>query len=294
MNPVRVGSVRFLNTRPLIDGLECVEGLSFLPAVPSRLCAMLESGEVDLALVSVIDAVRSTTPLALLPAGMIGSDGPTLTVRLFSPVEAGVIEEVWADTDSHTSVALCRLLLDRVYGVRPVFRDFNAREQMPLGPGGAGGGGRRIATLLIGDKVVTDPPAAEAFPVVIDLGSAWKQWTGMPFVYATWMCRASDLGRPEILMAAGLLDRQRRHNLTRLDSIARVHGASAGWPVNLARRYLSEYLRFDIGPRERSSAERFIEECAASGLAPAGRLCWVDWRPGALAAASAGGGPDRP
>jgi len=303
MMPVRLGSVRFLNTRPLIEGLEAVSSLSFQPAVPSRLLAMLETSQVDLALVSLIDAARSKTPLALLPAGMIGSDGQTLTVRLFSPVPAPQVEEVWADTDSHTSVALCRLLLERVHDVRPTIRDFNAREQMPLGgapgtpaisagassPPGAPGPdarpGPRTAILLIGDKVVTDPPEPAAFPVVIDLGEAWKRWTDLPFVYATWMCRAADRDRPEISLAAGLLDRQRRHNLLRLDAIAQKHAPGAGWPIDLARRYLTEHLRFEVGPRERESAQRFIDECAALGIIPRTTLDWLDWRQSAKAAA---------
>lgn len=299
MTPVRVGSVRFLNTRPLIDGLDALSGLSFQPAVPSRLLGLLESSQVDLALVSLIDAARSRVPLALLPAGMIGSDGPTLTVRLFSPVQPADVKEVWADTDSHTSVALCRLLLDRVHAVRPAVRDFNAREQMPLGetptPEGASPDsiaqptahpGPRTAILLIGDKVVTDPPDPARFPVVIDLGEAWKQWTGLPFVYATWMCRAADRDRPEIALAAGLLDRQRRHNLQRLDAIAAQHAPATGWPIDLATRYLTEHLRFDMGPRERESAQRFINEAAAIGLIPPTTLDWLDWRPAAKAVAA--------
>lgn len=295
MNPARVGSVRFLNTRPLIDGLDGVQGLSFHPAVPSHLVGMLQTSHVDIALVSLIDAARSPVPLALLPAGMIGSDGPTLTVRLFSPVEPSLLEEVWADTDSHTSIALCQLLLDRVHGATPGFRAFNAREQMPLGrPTSAGTApsskadrpGPRTGVLLIGDKVVTDPPDPAAFPVVMDLGEAWKRWTGLPFVYATWMCRAADIDRPELHVAAGLLDRQRRHNMTRLDAIASAHAPQAGWPLDLARRYLSHHLQFDLGPREQTAAQRFIDEAAAIGACPNHALRWIDWRPGARAAAS--------
>lgn len=296
MLPIRVGSVRFLNTRPLIEGLEALPSLSLVPAVPSHLAGMLESRQVDIALVSLIDAVRARPPLAILPAGMIGSDGPTLTVRLFSPVPPGQVEEVWADTDSHTSVALCRLLLERLYGVRPHVRDFNARERMPLGPGaaarpdpGAAEFGGRTALLLIGDKVVADPPEADRFPVQLDLGAAWKDWTGLPFVYAAWMCRADDAERPEINLAAGLLDRQRRHNQLRLDEIATRHAAAAGWPLELTREYLGTRLRYALGTREREAGERFLRECVALNLAPSADLDWRDWRPGALQAAGVAG-----
>ena len=86
MEPIRVGCVSYLNTVPLIEGLERCEGVELVRAVPSRLGAMLEAGEVDVALASLIDAARSRIPLAALPVGMIGCDGPTMTVRLFSNV----------------------------------------------------------------------------------------------------------------------------------------------------------------------------------------------------------------
>jgi len=288
VNPVKIGSVRFLNTRPLIEGLEVFPEISLHPAVPSKLAGMLLRAEVDIALVSVIDAARAPSGLTILPAGMIGSDGPTLTVRLFSAVPVQQITQVWADTDSHTSVLLCRVLLERLHGVRPTFRDFNAREQMPLGAPGTADAGGAPAVLLIGDKVVTDPPDPALYTTQIDLGQAWKQWTGLPFVYAAWMCRAVDADRPEIAVAAGVLDRQRRHNMTRLAAIALKHAPAAGWPVELATRYLSEHLRFDLGPREREAAQRFIDEAAAIGAIGPARLQWIDWRPAALHAAAAG------
>ncbi|MEZ6233834.1 MAG: MqnA/MqnD/SBP family protein [Phycisphaerales bacterium] len=131
--------------------------------------------------------------------------------------------------------------------------------------------------LLIGDKVITGAPPENLFPHQVDLGQAWHEWTGQPFVYAAWMCRADEADRPEIALAAALLDRQRRKNLVRLASLAAEHGPAAGWPVDLAERYLASHLRFDLGPRERAAAQRFIDECAALGLCPPAPLRWADW-----------------
>src|SRR5258708_4134367 len=113
MHPVRIACVRYLNTVPLIEGLDKLAGCELIPTVPSRISAMVESGEADIGLVSLIDAAKGT--LVLLPVGMIGCDGPTLTVRLFSGVPLDEIEALHADTDSHTSVVLCRLLLSRLF-----------------------------------------------------------------------------------------------------------------------------------------------------------------------------------
>src|ERR1043165_2706940 len=131
MRPLKIACVRYLNTVPLIEGLDKLAACELIPTVPSRIAGLVESGEADIGLASVIDAAQKD--LALLPMGMIGCDGPTLTVRLFSEVPLDQIDTVHADTDSHTSVILCRLLLARLHGQRPRIVDFDARERMAIG-----------------------------------------------------------------------------------------------------------------------------------------------------------------
>ena len=288
---VRVAGVRYLNTVPLLAGLQHLDQIDLLRAVPSNLHAMLVAHQADVALVSLIDAARSRVPLVILDAGMIGSQGPTLTVRLFGSVPVPELEDVWLDSDSHTSAALCQMLLERRFGARPRFRPVDAPHRAALIGGepqvGAAETGPRTGLLLIGDKVVTHPPPSNLFPHQLDLGQAWHEWTGLPFVYAAWMCRAEDADRPEIAMAAALLDRQRRKNMERLAALAAEHAPAAGWPVALAERYLGSHLRFEVGPREREAAQRFIDECADLRLCPATPLRWADWKATAHAATRA-------
>ncbi|MBL8759428.1 MAG: menaquinone biosynthesis protein [Phycisphaerae bacterium] len=273
----RIGMVKYLNTLPLVQGLEAWREAELHAAVPSKLAGMLAgdpaSGrepEVDVALVSVIDAARSAVPLAMLPVGMIGCEGPTLTVRLFSAVPPERIGAVHADTDSHTSVALCRVILARAYGVKPEVIDFDARERVALGRRGGGVGTEEPewpeTLLLIGDKVVTDSPPAVRYPHQLDLGEAWKALTGLPFVYAVWMCRAADAGSADVGLIADMLDRQRRRNTSRLDWIVDRLAAERGWPPDLARTYLGSLLRYEVGPREREAVVRFFDEAAGLGL----------------------------
>ena len=291
MQLLRVGSVRYLNTAPLIEGLSGLESVQLEAAVPSRLIDLLLDRSVDLALVSLIDAARSNEPLTIVPAGMIGCDGPTLTVRLFSAVPIDQITELHADTDSHTSVALSRLLLAERYGLAPRVIDFDARERMEhpeAGPGEAAEWPE--AMLLIGDKVVTDSPPAIRYPHQLDLGEAWKDLTGLPFVYATWMCRTADLDDPQraaaIASAAAILDRTRRHNQTRLEWLIKTHAPRHRWPADLARTYLTDYLRFDLGAREREAASLFVRKCFEHGFAVRGELSWLDLHaPGSRVAA---------
>lgn len=278
----RVACVNYLNTAPLVEGLDKLDGLTLVPTVPSRIGEMVARGGADVGLASVVDATRFG--LEILDAGMIGCDGPTLTVRVFSAVPLANVRRLHADTDSHTSVVLAQVLLAATYGVRPEVVSFDVRERVERGvtpirsvPCDATDAqhapeGRATSiddawpetVLLIGDKVATDPPPASRYPHQLDLGAAWKDRTGLPFVYAAWMCREGE--RENVRVAEALLDRQRRHNATRLGRIIATRAPAARWPPDLAARYIGDLLRYDLGPREREGLERFIAEAGALGL----------------------------
>lgn len=276
-HPIRIAAVSYLNTAPLIEGLEACADLRVQTDVPSAIVDRLtltgpdRSGldRADIGLVSLIDAAHHADELALLPCGMIGCEGQTLTVRLCSSVEPERITTLHADTDSHTSTVLAQIVLSERYGVRPKVEAFDARAHE------ASGSPRPEAVLLIGDKVVRDERAERAGEFQIDLGSAWRELTGLPFVYALWMCRANDRHDPRVLAGARLLDRQRRRNLARLDAIVSARAAAKGWPDDLARRYIGQLLRYEVGPREREAVELFFEKAAALGLAPPARPLWA-------------------
>ena len=270
--PARIGAVSYLNTLPLIEGLGKLEDARLTLTAPARLIDLLLDDEVDLALVSIIDYQRSPEPLALVPAGMIGCDGPTMTVRLFTrdPLEA--TRAIHADVDSHTSITLARLIIEGASGRVPDVTPFDA-DAHRAEPDGAW----PPALLLIGDKVVTDSPPAIHYARQTDLGEAWKARTGLPFVYATWMCRADRVNDPAIVAAAHVLERQRRRNRMRLDWIVARHAPVRGWPTDLARRYLRDLLRFDVTPEHRAGVDRFFDDAARLSLIPERRpTLWVD------------------
>lgn len=271
MDPVRIGFVKYLNTLPLIEGLEACAALRLMAAPPSALAGMLARAEVDLALASLVDFARAgrsddAPPLALMPCGMIGCDGPTLTVRVFSKVPLDRVCRLHADTDSHTSVILAQVIFARRWGLRPDVAAFDhgiaLRSIAHSGP---------ATVLLIGDKVVTDAPPASLYPHQLDLGEAWRDLTGLPFVYAMWMARRADLEGPrdrDLRSAADLLDRQRRRNLARIDWILGRHADERGWTLDLARRYVTEHLRYEVIDRARAGAETFLRMAAELGLVP--------------------------
>lgn len=292
MNAVRLGYVEYLNTLPLVAGLESWSEVRLMPAVPSRLGDMLAGGEADVALASLVDLAghEATQPLALLPVGMIGCDGPTLTVRVYSRVPLSEARELHADTDSRTSVVLAQVVMALGHGRRGVVVkpcDAGAvLERVARGGGGGGGGGGEAqgvpeCLLVIGDKVVkAEQSGGEAVGRVyrhrVDLGQAWQELTGLPFVYACWMCRRREAGQAWVRSVASLLDRQRRRNQSRLDWIVDRFAAERHWSGELARHYVRECLRYEVTDRARAGAERFLREAAVLGLVPAVAPVWVN------------------
>ena len=141
--------------------------------------------------------------------------------------------------------------------------DYDARQRRPGDPSSAW----PAAMLLIGDKVVTDSPPASRYPHQLDLGLAWAELTGLPFVFALWMARAT--ADPELLsVAAAILDRQRRHNEQRLDLIVARKAKPRQWPNDVAAGYLKEKLAFEFTDRRRAGLELFFDKAYEHGLIP--------------------------
>ena len=250
---VTIGCVSYLNARPLIDGLEAEPSLRVASDVPSRLLGRLLAGEAEIALCPIIDYQRAPVELCIVPVGAIGSEGQTLTVRLFAERPFSEVSRVAVDGDSRTSVALLQVLLRDLYGTVAQL------EPLPAGPPPQRLPPGIDAILLIGDKVVT---AAPSLPYQLDLGEAWRSLTGLPFVFATWLSPInSDLGGlPE------LLRRCRDRNRHRVRELAAAHAGAAGWPVALAEHYLGSVLRYDIGQRELKAITTFWSKCHEAGL----------------------------
>ena len=174
------------------------------------------------------------------------------------------------DVDSHTSIALLRIILREQYGLRPRFDSFDAtgpnRDEWP------------DAVLLIGDKVVRSGPDLETHPYQLDLGEAWGELTGLPFVFASWFRRADatgdELARAQRL--AVLVDHARRRNRHRVATIAKQHAASHGWDIPQAIEYLGVRLCYECTPRSIEAIKTFLEAASAmedrSGPRPSLRI----------------------
>src|ERR1700683_2381713 len=105
---IRVGAVSYLNTKPLVYGLERLAPPAELGLdVPSRLAEQLAAGQLDVALIPSIEFFQDPCYTVVSDA-CIGCRGPVLSVKLSSRVAPHEIRTLALDEGSRTSVALIR------------------------------------------------------------------------------------------------------------------------------------------------------------------------------------------
>jgi chorismate dehydratase len=255
-NPIRIGAVNYLNTKPLICDLEALAPQAELILdAPSRLADRLAAAELDVALIPVIEYFRAGS-YTVVPDVAIATRGPVLSVTLFSRVPWAGIRRVALDSGSRTSAALTQILLRRRYDVRP--------EVVALPLDRAAEDADADAVLLIGDRAMR--ACLPGFAHAYDLGQEWFDWTGLPFVFAVWAVRpGADLCGVDRALAEA-----KRRGLARAGRIAHDEAPRLGLDAGFCRRYLSNILHFDLGPREQAGLHHYYMLACELGLARRG------------------------
>jgi chorismate dehydratase len=253
---IRIGAVEYLNTKPLICELDQLAPEAELALeLPSRLADHLAAGQLDIALIPVIEYFRAGC-YTLLPNIAIASRGPVLSVTLFGKVPIAEIQSVALDEGSRTSAALLQVLFAKRYGISP--------RRVPLPMDRSADDIAEDAVLLIGDRAMR--ASLPGFPFSFDLGQEWTDWTELPFVYAVWAVRPGiDLGP-----VADALTEAKRRGIAQAARIAHEEAPRLGLDAGFCRRYLSNILCFDLGPRELAGLRRFHAVAAELNLAPKG------------------------
>jgi chorismate dehydratase len=252
---VRLGAVSYLNTRPLVEGLEARPDVALRFDVPARCADLVEAGEVDLGLVPIIEYARHADEYAVVPDVSIASLDAVDSVALFTRQPIERVRSIALDVSSRTSAGLVKLLCARHFGIRPEFQ--------PAAPDIRAMLARADAGLLIGDPALfLDPAAVDAEK--IDLGLAWKAMTGLPFVWAVWSGR-TGAASPEVCR---LLYETRLHGVSRIDAIAARErpGDPAGQAV--VARYLRQTITYGLDGALLAGARAYFDGLAAEGLIP--------------------------
>jgi chorismate dehydratase len=255
MKQIRLSAVSYLNTKPLVAGLENRPDLfSVRFDLPSTCAALLHAGDVDLGLIPAIEYQRGDA-YWIVPDLAIGSDGAVASVAVFSRVPIGRVRTLALDTSSRTSAALTEILCARHWGIRPTLASAEPNLAAMLD--------RCDAALLIGDlALVANPEQHDA--IKIDLGLEWRAMTGLPFVYAVWAGRAGVASAAHVRELQAARDR----GIASLDRIAEEEGGGDAARAALALGYLRDNLRHHLGDAEVAGLQRFHALAAELGLVP--------------------------
>jgi chorismate dehydratase len=267
---VRIGRIGYINCFPVYAGMD--QGAVAAPGelvtgTPAELNDLLIAGELDVSVISAIEYARHSKDLVLLPDLAISCDGPVKSVMLYSrvPVEQLQDKTVLVTASSRTSIALLELLSRERWKVRPQFAqaraestDLDALKGLP-----------HEAVLVIGDPALL-LAGKGGYPHRYDLGEAWKQWTGLPFVFAVWAARRR-LPTADVRHVHETLLASRAWGLAHLDILASLAHQRTGVPAADCRSYLAG-LNYALTYKHLAGLTDFFRRLAADGIVPDGSL----------------------
>ena len=281
---MRVGRIRYINCYPVYGAIDrgVVDlGAPVVSGNPSELNRLMAAGQLEVSVISAVEYARESARYLLLPDLAITSDGPVRSVMLFSRVPAGELDgrRVLLTRSSMTSVALTRLLFEHVWKAAPEFAAGDA-EMTDVARFAEEPHDARLvigdAALLLSNRLRGGDAAHTAspdYPYVYDLGACWKEWTGLPFVFAVWVAQRTAVVAEALQVHARLLE-SRDWGLSHLDVLAEQASAVTG----VARRICLEYfagLDYRLSYDHLAGLSEFFRRIAAAGIVPAAPLSFL-------------------
>jgi len=244
---MRIGSVPYLNAKPLIWGLDPDQ---VIYEVPSKLAAMLKAGEIACAMVSSV-ACFQNPDLKIAPGMSVSCIGPAESVKLFHNGDLNSIRTVALDTSSLTSVLLAKVILKECYGLSPKFVNLPPILDLMT----------EIcdAAVTIGDNTMQAPKDKWA---ELDLGSEWNGLTELPFVFAVWAVNPR-LAKPELV---DTLLKSKAQGLRSLEEIGESEAKRLSLPYQTCYHYLSETMNYDLTDRHLEALNLFRAKAREIGF----------------------------
>jgi len=243
---IRVGAVSYLNTKPLIYGLEhgmMAESVDLKIEYPSKIASMLLEDKIDVGLVPVA-IIPEMKEHYIISDYCIGCDGEVASVCLFSEVPLDKIEKILLDYQSRTSVELLKILIKQHWKINPVFEQTFGEYQSKISG--------TTAALVIGDRALEQRKIS---PYIYDLGLEWKNFTGLPFVFAAWV-RNKKLDEKFIAE----FNEANAFGLGNIDKIVMENSFSI-FDLN---DYYTEYISYLLDERRQEGLRIFMEKMSVT------------------------------
>lgn len=240
---IRIGAVSYLNTRPLLYGFRrsgLMERVDLVEAYPARVAAMLLNDEVDVGLVPVA-IIPLLQESHIITDYCIGADGEVASVGIFSELPLEQVDKVLLDYQSRTSVNLARVMLKEYWKKSPVLED--AREDFRSHIKGT------TAGVVIGDRALEQ---LQISPYYYDLGTAWKQHTGLPFVFAAWVANK--------VLPEDFQDAFNRANAYGISHMEEVVASEKLYPVYDLMDYYTRNISYQLDDRKRQGLALFLQK----------------------------------
>jgi len=254
---INLGKFGFLNVLPIYYPIESgvvASASRLVTGPPARLNKLMAEGRLDISPVSSIEAALHAERYVLVPDLSISSRGPVLSVLLMSrrPVHDLSGCSILVSAKSETSIALLELLTRLRWHLRDV-KTFKGCVTASLNHGE-----RPTAFLAIGDEALTWS-RQEEYPYRLDLGQAWFEWTGLPFVFGLWTVRRDSLAaKPRgIFQTVDELMAAKTWGCGHMPIICREAERLSGFD----QEALSDYYRhlcFDLGAAEQCGLRHFF------------------------------------
>ena len=270
---MRLGRIGYVNCYPVYGAMD--RGIVAAPATlvtgtPNELNDRLADGRLEISVISAVAYAQHAAALELLPEISISSDGPVRSVLLLSKRPPAELEggRVLVSSSSRTSV----LLLEELAAGR-----WKVRFEMAPAPAEPGDLDRLAraehdAVLVIGDAALL-LRASNRYAHIVDLGQEWKDWTGLPFVFAVWAARR-DVDRAAVRDVHRALLASRKWGLANIPALAGQAARATDVDEGDCREYLAG-LDYGLSYRHLAGLTNFFQRLAARGVVPDGTLAFV-------------------
>jgi chorismate dehydratase len=246
LRKIKVGIVNYLNTAPLIYGLNnsaVHDYIELIPDYPANLARDLKNKKIDLGLVPVA-VIPDLDEWHLVGDYCIGSNGAVASVGIFSEVPIEEIKTVILDYQSRTSVELARILLKDYWKVDVEF--IAGSEDFRKDIKGA------TAAVVIGDRALEQRKISS---YIYDLGEAWKDHTGLSFVFAAWIGHHSFDDN-----FIKLFNEANEYGLKHLHEVIAAHP----YTVFDLNEYYTRYIDYKLDESKKKGLQKFLSHLKES------------------------------